>query len=136
MKYNSIIITLAAIFMLALTGCKDDSPKAVAEQYLNSFYHMEYEGAREVATEDAIQLIDLMEQFATQQPDSVKKSAKKINVDILDVKEDGDNAEVTYSISTEPGEQTLKLVKQNGKWLVAQSKQDGVDETMSSNEEI
>lgn len=89
---------------------------------------MEYEKAREVSTEKAIELVNLMEQFSVNYPDSAKQNAKKISIDILDVKEDGDNAVVTYTVSSEPGEQKLKLVKQNGKWLVSHSKEDDIEE--------
>lgn len=131
MRYNHIVAIAAIFFTIALVGCSSNSPKAVADKFLTSFYHMEYDKAREVSTEEAKELVNLMEQFALQQPDSVKQNAKKINVDIIDVKEEGDKATVTYSVSTEPGEQTLKLVKQNGQWLVSHSKQDDVDDSMS-----
>lgn len=128
MSNNRLILTVIAVLVLGFTACQDNSPKAVAEEFLVSFYHMDYERARAVSTEKAGELVNLMEQFSAQQPDSVKQNAKKIGIEILNVKEDGDNAEVTYSVSSEPGEQTLKLVKQNGKWLVSHSKQDDIDD--------
>lgn len=128
MTYNRILTFIAAIIMLGMASCADNSPKATAEKFLNSFYHMEYEKAREVSTEKAIELVNLMEQFSVNYPDSAKQNAKKIAIDILDVKEDGDNAVVTYTVSSEPGEQKLKLVKQNGKWLVSHSKEDDIEE--------
>lgn len=128
MKHTRFLLIPFLVLLLGLTACNNDSPEAVAKQFLNSFYHMEYDKAREVSTDRAIELVNLMEQFSAQQPDSTRQNAKRIGIDILDVKEDGDNAVVTYSVSTEPGEQKLKLVKQNGKWLVSHSKQDDIEE--------
>jgi hypothetical protein len=58
-------------------------------------------------------------------PDSSKASAKKIKVDIKDIKEEGDKATVTYVTSENPNDQKLDMVIENGKWLVKWSKQDG-----------
>lgn len=136
MRYNRIITVFAVAFMLIATGCNTNAPDAVAEKFLNAFYHMEYDKAREVSTDEAKELVNLMEQFATQQPDSVKQNAKKKQITILNTQEseDGDKAEVTYTVSGEPGEQKLKLVKQNGQWLVSHSKQDDIDEAMEDDE--
>jgi len=121
------LLSLAAICVLALaiTSCNNDSPKAAADKFLTSLYHMEYAKAKEVATDDTKKLLDMMEQFSTYLPDSNKQSAQKIKIDIKDVKEEGDKATVTYITSESPNEQKLDMVKQNGKWLVNWSKQDG-----------
>lgn len=89
---------------------------------------MEYDKAKEVATDDTKKLLDMMEQFSSVLPDSSKANAQKIKVEIKDVKEEGDKAVVTYVTSESPNEQKLDMVKQNGKWLVQWSKQDGNNE--------
>lgn len=121
------LLSIAAICLLAIsiTSCSNNSPKASADKFLTSLYHMEYAKAKEVATDDTKKLLDMMEQFSSVLPDSSKQSAKKIKVDIKDVKEEGDKATVTYVTSESPNEQKLDMVKQNGKWLVQWSKQDG-----------
>lgn len=124
MRYNRFIAIFAIAATFAFVGCSENTPEATAKKFLNAFYHMEYEKARQVSTEKTIQLVNLWEQFSLQYPDSAKQNAKKIKVEILNVQEDGDNAVATYTVSTEPGEQKLKLTKQNGKWLVNDSKQD------------
>lgn len=121
------LLSIAAICLLAIsiTSCSNNSPKASADKFLTSLYHMEYAKAKEVATDDTKKLLDMMEQFSSVLPDSSKQSAKKIKVDIKDVKEEGDKATVTYVTSESPNEQKLDMIKQNGKWLVQWSKQDG-----------
>lgn len=123
---KKLLLSLAATFVLAiaLTSCNTNSPKAAADKFLTNLYHMDYEGAKEVATEDTKKMLDMMAQFSSMMPDSTKENAKKIKVDIKDVKEDGDKATVIYTTSESTGEQKIDLVKQNGKWLVQYNKQD------------
>jgi hypothetical protein len=123
---KKFLLSLASAFLLAITiiSCNSNTPKATAEKFLNGLYHMDYKEAKAVSTEDTKKMLDMMEQFSGMMPDSSKQSAKKIKVDIKDVKEEGDKATVIYTTSASTGEQKLDLVKQNGKWLVQYSKQD------------
>src|ERR1044071_3726692 len=89
---KKLLLSLAATFVLAIaiTSCNTNSPKAAADKFLTSLYHMEYDKAKEVATEDTKKMLDMMAQFSSMMPDSTKENAKKIKVDIKDVKEEGD----------------------------------------------
>lgn len=128
MMYRKLTMFFVAILMIGMAACNKNNPESVAKQFLNGFYHMDYDKARQVSTEKTVELVNLMEQFAVNYPDSVKQNAKKIGIEIVNIQEEGDNATVTYTVSNEPGEQKLKLVKQNGQWLVSHSKQDNMDE--------
>ncbi|MCD6064102.1 MAG: hypothetical protein K0R82_2013 [Flavipsychrobacter sp.] len=135
---KKLLLSLAATFVIAiaLTSCNTNSPKAAADKFLTNLYHMDYEAAKEVATEDTKKMLDMMAQFSSMMPDSTKESAKKIKVDIKDVKEEGDKATVIYTTSESAGDQKIDLVKQNGKWLVQYNKQDtGGDMTEQPMEE-
>lgn len=128
MMYRKLTVLFVAILIMGMAACNKNNPEAVAKQFLSGFYHMEYEKARQVSTEQTIQLVNLMEQFAIQYPDSVKQNAKKKKIELVEVKEEGDNAVAIYTVSDEPGvQQKLKLVKQNGKWLVSHSKEDNIE---------
>ena len=71
-------------------------------------------------------MLNLLQQFAGKMSEDEKKKAQAINVTIKDVKEEGDKATVTYISSDDPQKQEVpvKLVKQNGQWLVQFSKND------------
>ena len=127
-KSRIIQALVAVIFAVSFTACNSNTPEAAAEKFLTGFYHMEYDKAREVSTEDTKSLVDLVEQFSVSSPDSAKKEAKSTKIEILDVKEEGETATVTYKVSSEQGEQKLNMVKQNGKWLASFSKQDNIPE--------
>ena len=119
------VMTLAAIFLVSC-GAKNSS-KDVANTWLTSFYHMDYEGAKKVSTEDTKALLTQLSALGGMLSDSVKKEKIKANIVIKDDKENGDTALVTYSVVD--GKDTLndmpplKLVRSNtgaekGKWLV------------------
>lgn len=86
---------------------------------------MDYETAKKVSTDDTKQLISQLQQLTGMISDSSKAEMKKITVTVKDVKENGDKAEAKYSLSDSPGkDQTINLVKKDGKWLVQFSKND------------
>ncbi len=127
---KKILFAAAALLVgaFALTSCSSSSPKTTADKFLTAFYHMEYEEAKKYATDDTKKQLDMMGQLSGMLGDTAKQQAKMAKVDIKDVKEEGDNATVTYTVSSdkEPatGTNTLKLVKQGGKWLAAWNKGD------------
>ncbi|MCB0699466.1 MAG: DUF4878 domain-containing protein [Chitinophagales bacterium] len=134
-KSRIIQIFVATFIVLSFVACSKNTPEAAAEQFLTGLYHMEYDKARAVSTDDTKGLIDLVEQFSVSTADSARKEAKNIKIEITEVKVDGDNAVVKYKMSSEPGEQKLDMVKQNGKWLASFSKQDNIPE-MEADEDV
>jgi len=124
MKKMLLSLTLLLGLTLTLNSCKTNTPKAVADKFLSSLYHYDYESAKEVSTEETKKMLDMIAQFSDAMPDSMRKEAQKIKIKIKDVKEENDKATVLYEISDEPTEKTIHLVKQEGKWLVQWSKMD------------
>ena len=96
-----------------------DTPKSVAENFLKALNKMDYETAKKYGSEDTGKLLDMMSGFAKMMPDSAKK---EMSFEMKDEKINGDKATVTYTASGEEGVQTLNLVKIDGKWKVAMSK--------------
>ena len=116
-------ILLAAVMMVS---CNKNSAKDVATTWLTSFYHMDYETAKKVSTEDTKNLLSQLQQLTGMISDSSKTEMKKLVVTVKDVKETGDTAAVaTYTLSDSPDKsQQIDLVKRSGKWLVQFSKND------------
>ncbi len=128
---KKIILSVATLFVMAvaLVSCGGNSPKANAEKFLKAYYTLDFENAKPVATEDTKKFIDMMSSFTGMMPDSLKVKAKDIKVDIKDVKEEGDNATVKYTMSERPDqEMNLKMVKENGKWMAKMTKEDLANE--------
>ncbi|HPI54066.1 MAG TPA: DUF4878 domain-containing protein [Chitinophagaceae bacterium] len=119
----SIVVVALAAFTFVSCGSKSD-PKSVATSFLNARNSLDYETAKKFGTPETGKMIDMMASFSSMIPDSMKNESKKIKVEIKDVKEEGDKATVTYSESIKPGDQTLNLIKKDGKWLVNMTKDD------------
>lgn len=120
--YSLSALVIAALFMVS---CNKNSPKDVADKWLTSFYHMDYEEAKKVSTDETKGIVNTFQELTRSLADSSKQEMKKIQVKIKDVKEDGDKAVVTYTTSEEDTkEQKIDLIKKDGKWLVQFSKND------------
>ncbi len=122
-KQLSSFLAIIAICAV-LISCSSNSPKVTAEKFLTSIYQLDYSGAKSVSTDDTKKMLDMYEQFTMNLPDSMKQQFKKIKIDVKTVKEEKDNATVTYTTTDFPKEQTLHLVKQNGKWMAHWTKED------------
>ena len=123
---KKVILSVAAMLVLAvmLVSCNGGGPKANAEKFLNGFHHLDFAAAKEVSTEDTKKQLETYEMISANMAQSGKEEAKKIKVDVKEPKVTGDNATVEYTLSNDPSPKTLKMVKQNGKWLAQWSKMD------------
>lgn len=124
MKKAVYSILAIVLITIGLTSCNSNTPKASADKFLTGLLHYDYESAKSVSTEETKKMVDLMAQFSSMMPDSVKQDAKKVKIIIKDSKEEGDKAVVTYSTSDDTTQKKINLVKQNDKWLVQYSKMD------------
>lgn len=116
------------VMLAALSSCNRNPEKATAEKFLNGLYHYNYEDAKSVSTEETKRMVDLMAQFSAMMPDSVKQAAKKVKIDVKDVKVDGDKAVATYTTSDDAQEKKLNMIKKDDKWLVEYSKMDSTED--------
>ncbi len=131
---KKLLLSLMAFALISVSiiscGSKSD-PKAVSQNFLNALTKMDYEGAKKYGTPETGKMLDMLSSFSSMMPDSVKNKAKDVKVEIVSMKENGDNCEVTYKNSDKDDEQKLNLVKKDGKWLVNMTK----DESMGAGEE-
>lgn len=136
---KKLILSFVALLFcaVAFVACNSNSPKATADKFLTGLHHGDYEAAKSVSTEETQKMVDMFSQFAQIITDSAKAESKKIKVNIIDEKVDGDKATVTYKLSNENVEKKLDLIKKDDKWLVVWNKMDdaaGSDEEMMDNE--
>ena len=123
---KKLVFSVVALFVMAITlvSCGGGSPKASAEKFLNGLYHMDFAAAKEVSTDETKKQVDAYEQMMGMMQQNAKDEAKKIKVEVMEPKVEGDNATVEYKLSNDPTARTLKMVKKDGKWLAAWSKMD------------
>lgn len=118
-KYFLFLLLFVAI---SLQSCHKNTPKAVAEQYLTSILvNTNVDEAKKYCDPMSQEIIDQATEL-NPIPDSIKLQMKQNKVTIVDVKEVGSQAVVTYTTTKHPEKQYLNLVKNNDKWLVKLSK--------------
>jgi hypothetical protein len=128
-NFQLIFVVFSAIMLSCGSG---DSPKAVAENFLKAMNKMDYETAKKYGSEDTGRLLDMMSGFARMMPDSARKER---SFEMKDEKIEGDRATVTYTQSDSNEEQSLSLIKVDGKWKVAMTKDsmnEGEDESLDT----
>jgi len=133
-----IVCSIAAAVLLAFTlqSCSSNSAKGVADKWLTSFYHMDFDGAKKLSTDDTKKMLDMLQQIVpAAMPDSSKEQLKKTKIEVKNVVEKGDAAVATYVTSDNPKDQTLHLVKKDGKWLVQSSKEDLGDQSQQGGDQ-
>ncbi|WP_344825825.1 hypothetical protein [Rurimicrobium arvi] len=115
MKYFSLSFLL--VLLLSFSSCSNNDPKYVAEKFLTSVARADLDEAKKYCDSTTVELLDQAD-YLNMVPDSVKAEGRKLKVNIVDVKTNGDKAVVTYTTSKLAENQLITLVKQNGKWLV------------------
>jgi hypothetical protein len=126
MKKTLLSLMAVARVIVSMISCGSKSdPKGVALNYLNALKKMDYETAKKFGTPETGKMLDMISSFSSMVPDSIKDQAKNVKIEIKEAKEDGDKCTVKFSSSDKPdAEETLNLVKKDGKWLVNMTKDD------------
>jgi hypothetical protein len=102
-----------------------NEPKHVAYLWLSSFYHMQYEEAKKLSSEDTKALLEQFAGLTSYMSDSSRREMLKVKVGIKNSHIQGDQANVVYNTSDNPEkEQIINLVNTKGRWLVQFSKND------------
>jgi len=123
MKKYALSFVVLLVTAVLMVSCNNNTPKDVASTWLNGFYHMDYDAAKKVSTDDTRSMIAQIQQLAGKVNDSVKKEMRTIKIEIKNVAVKGDTAKVMYRLSNQPGrELPLDLVKTGGRWLVVFTK--------------
>jgi len=107
------------LVILILTACSGNSPKHVAEKFLEAYSRLDFEGAKKYGTDETAKLLDMMNSLTKLMNNADKKMVK---TEVISEKIDGDKATVIYKEEGKEGDQVLNLVKVNGSWKVALSK--------------
>lgn len=121
MRFNLIIFAAAVLFISACGGgSSSEGPKEVASKFITHVNNMEFDKAKQYGTEATNGILDMVAGFAGM----AQEKPENTGFEILDIKEDGDKATVTYRNEGADADETLNLVKQDGKWLVDINKED------------
>lgn len=119
---KKIILSLAVVLGLLMTGCKSGSsdPRGVLMSFMEALGKKDIEGAKKYATKDSEAMLGMIQMGMSMAPDSAKdKTYDKDNMEFGDAKIDGDKATVPVK-DKKSGETTnYTLKKEGGAWKVA-----------------
>ena len=124
------ISAIALLGALVLWACGGGAtgPKEVGQAFLEALAEGDFGTAKDYATQDSQEALDMMEKMG-----GGETTGSKDDIKVGEVKEEGDKATLMY---TEKGaEKTLDLVKEDGEWKVKYSK-GGPTEGNSGMEEL
>ncbi len=124
-KLLSIGMIVLIAFTFSCGGGSTSDPKAVAEDFVKALAVQDYETAKDLGTEETVQLLAMIEGMAAMIPaeevEADKEDIKSLKMG--DVEIDGDNAVVYYGTDKKTGEK-IDLVKVDGDWKVAMKKEE------------
>lgn len=156
MKKVFKILSLAVVSFVMITACNSDEKeiKTVATNYLRAInFDCDFEKAKEYATPETYDLLDLLNQFWSMSMDSIDSDFRDMyansTVDITSVEIfDDSTANVQYLLTVidkegnvdneafgeEGGKGELMVKKLNGQWLAHQSKEESQDDEILEDE--
>lgn len=117
---NLIFISLLLFGPFLSCNTKSNGPEKNAEKFLVAIANADFKEAKTFCTEGTKTFISMAESFASE----IKKGDVEIKIEGLNCKEDGDKATCTYCCNDKGENETLKLKKEDGEWLVSISKDD------------
>lgn len=133
MKTNLIQSTAKKLMMLVafvsfgvLTSCSGDNPEGVAEKFLNHVNKGEFEEAKKYCDKKTGELIGMMASMAGGKEAELKDKDIKAEIVSSEIKED--KATVKYKTvgkdaPADSKEQSIDLIKEDGKWKVTIDKE-------------
>lgn len=114
------ILTLALLFGTVLSSCKKRaSPQEVALNFMHAIQDSNFDLARDYATKESQQVIQLYSFFDARRNDSERDKIKKAGIKVIETEESGDKATVTILNSSSKQKERLQLVKENGRWKIS-----------------
>lgn len=116
----TLLLSLCA-FLFSSCSFFAEKPSKNAEKFLNHFYAFEFEEAKQYSTKSTGELLDALKGFVAMLGEEDKK---KRTITIVGETMEGDAAVVTYEEEGSKEPKTLKMVKEEGKWLASMTKED------------
>ena len=133
MDYYLGIFAKTSAFNTVTTN--NNAPKYVGYRWLSKFYHLQFDEAKLISTDETKTLLAQFASLTNMMPDSSKQDMMKIRVGILDCIQNDSTAMITYTTSDNAGkQQVLYLLNTDGNWLVQFSKNDALTGNKKSGE--
>ncbi len=109
-----ILVTVASCRFLGIE--KKNSPEYVANKFLTHFQKLEFDEASQYGTENTKMILRLFKSLSAMVPDSTKSQNNFSDAVIHKCTIENNTAICRYTANGK--EETIDLIKQDGKWLV------------------
>lgn len=120
---------LSCLMLLCLAGCSGGTPEAIAENFAEAIYSMQFEKAKKYCTPKSQEGFDMIAESSAKMMEDIQSISCKAKASSCEISEDGESATVklniTVDVTTKKGEKDTEsrevkvlLVKEDGKWLV------------------
>jgi hypothetical protein len=93
----------------------------VALNFMHAIQASNFDLAKDYATRESQQVIQLYSFFDARRNDSEREKIKKAGIEVVDAEEAGDKATVTVLNSSSKQKEKLQLVRENGQWKISLS---------------
>jgi len=114
------ILTLVLFFGTVLSSCKKHAaPQEVALSFMHAIQESNFDLARDYATKESQQVIQLYSFFDARRNNTERDKIKKAGIEVIGTEENGDKATVTVLNSSSKQKERLQLVKENGQWKIS-----------------
>ena len=114
------IMTLAFITTILLGSCKKRaSQEEVALAFMHVIQDSNYDQASEYATKESQQVIQIYAIFDGRRSGAEREKIKNAKIEVVNIEENGDKAEVTILNSSAHQKEVLQMVKENGQWKIS-----------------
>lgn len=114
------ILTLSVMGMLLFSSCKKRAtPQEVALAFMHAIQDSNFDQARDYATKESQQVIQIYSIFDSRRSDAERDKIKKAKIEVVGIEEDGDKASVTILNSSAHQKEILQLVKESGQWKIS-----------------
>ncbi|MFK8274768.1 lumazine-binding protein [Capnocytophaga cynodegmi] len=122
---RKLFLNLVMFSMFLFVSCSGDSPRKVAEKFLEAMENQNFEEAKKYSDDSMKQLLNMLDSM----PKDNNKKAENAKVKVTKIEENGDKAKVFYivessEIQEESKEQSIDLKKVDGNWKVSFNKEE------------
>jgi hypothetical protein len=114
------ILTLTVMATLLFSSCKKRAtPQEVALAFMHAIQDSNFDQARDYATKESQQVIQIYSIFDGRRSDAEREKIKNARIEVVNIEEDGDKAAVTILNSSAHQQEKLQLIKENGQWKIS-----------------
>ncbi|RXK86673.1 Rv0361 family membrane protein [Filimonas effusa] len=113
------LLFLAGFVLAGMVGCKSNGPENTIKKFFHALENKDFAEAKKYATKDSETLLNMLASFP-QPADSAKaKKEKNEEINVANVKINGDNATAEVISKDKKAPVTISLKKEEGQWKVA-----------------